>query len=102
MIDMNELDYMLGWGDFPQPKAKIIDEEISTNVDIIPSVEQISSDVCHEDDKIAKVLNKYFGNNWVEYSIEENVLNRISTEITISIVFKNNRKGNITLPAVLL
>ena len=101
MIDMNELNYMLGWGDFPQPKAKIIDEEISTNVDIIPSVDQISSDVYHED-KIAKVLNKYFGDKWVEYSIEENVINRISTEITISIVFKNNRKGNITLPAVLL
>lgn len=101
MIDMNELNYMLGWGDFPQPKTKIIDEEISTNVDIIPSVEQISSDVYRED-KIAKVLNKYFGNNWVEYSIEENILNRISTEITLTVIFKNNRKSNVTLPAVLL
>lgn len=100
MIDMNELNYMLGWGDFPQPKTKIIDEEISTNVDIIPSVEQISSDVYRED-KIAKVLNKYFGNNWVEYSIEENILNRISTEITLTVIFKNNRKSNVTLPAVL-
>ena len=92
MIDMNELEYMLGWGD--QPKTKITnDEEIST----IPSVEQISSDVYHED-KIAKVLNKYFGDKWVEYSIEEKTLDRISTEITLSITFKNNRKSNITLP----
>ena len=95
MIDMNELEYMLGWGDFPQPK--IANE--STAVESQQNT--LSSDVYRED-KIAKVLNKYFGNNWVEYSIEENVINRISTEITISIVFKNNRKGNITLPAVLL
>ena len=100
-IDVDELNYMLGWGDFPQPKAKIIDDEISSNVDVIPSVQQLSSDVYHED-KIAKVLNKYFGNNWVEYSIEENILNRISTEITLTVVFKNNKKSNVTLPAVLL
>ena len=95
-IDTDELNYMLGWGDFPQPKAKITDDEISTNVDIIPSV-KMSSDVCHED-KIAKILNKYFGDKWVEYSIEEKTLDRISTEITLSITFKNNRKSNITLP----
>ena len=76
--------------------AKITDDEISTNVDIIPSV-KMSSDVCHED-KIAKILNKYFGDKWVEYSIEEKTLDRISTEITLSITFKNNRKSNITLP----
>ena len=96
-IDTDELNYMLGRGDFPQPKAKIIDDEISTNVDVIPSVQQLSSDVYHED-KIAKILNKYFGDKWVEYSIEEKTLDRISTEITLSITFKNNRKSNITLP----
>lgn len=91
MIDMNELEYMLGWGDFPQPKIDTVSD----------STTLISSDVYHED-KIAKVLNKYFGDKWVEYSIEENVLNRISTEITISIVFKNNRKSNVTLPVNIL
>ena len=98
MIDMNELEYMLGWGDFPQPKING-----STAVESQQNTLSLSSDdIYHHEDKIAKVLNKYFGDKWVEYSIEENVINRISTEITISIVFKNNRKGNITLPAVLL
>ena len=97
MIDMDELEYMLGWGDFPKPKITTND---NTSTDI-PSVEQtLSSDVYYED-KIAKVLNKYFGNKWVSYSIEERNLNRISTEITLSVVFKNNRKSNVTLPAVL-
>lgn len=100
-IDMDELEYMLGWGDFPQPK-------ISESTDI-PSVEPLSSDVVeplssdvYYEDKIAKVLTKYFGNKWVSYSIEERNLNRISTEITLSVVFKNNRKSNVTLPAILI
>ena len=99
MIDMDELNYMLGWGDFPQPKITTnIDDGISTvsNTNILSSVED------NNEDKIAKVLNKYFGNKWTSYSIEENVLNRISTEITLTVVFNNNRKSNVTLPIVLL
>lgn len=95
-IDMDELEYMLGWGDFPQPK---IANGTSTAVESQQNT--LSSDVYHED-KIAKVLNKYFGDKWIEYSIEENILNRISTEITLTVVFKNNRKSNVTLPIVLL
>lgn len=98
MIDMDELNYMLGWGDFPQPKITTNDN--ISNTDIPSVVEQtLSSDVY--EDKIAKVLNKYFGNNWVSYSIEENILNRISSEVTLTVIFKNNRKGNVTLPTVI-
>ena len=85
-IDMDELEYMLGWGDFPQPK-------ISESTDI-PSVEPLSSDVV---EPLSSDVYK-----WVSYSIEERNLNRISTEITLSVVFKNNRKSNVTLPAILI
>ena len=87
-IDMDELDYMLGWSS-SQPKIATASDPTTL----------LSSDVYHED-KIAKVLNKYFGDKWVEYSIEEKTLDRISTEITLTVVFKNNRKSNITLPVL--